>query len=101
MVEEDVRMNQHEQERVITYVPQVDELDPAQDLQGIRLGLYLYTNKLGLNYGFVLLISLIFQGFVSFFVGLRGWRLFFTWLPPEPPFQVIGSVLAVLAGFLF
>ncbi len=30
-----------------------------------------------------------------------GWRLFFNWLPPEAPFQVIGSVLAVLAGFLF
>jgi hypothetical protein len=87
--------------QVITYAPDTETDDPARDLRGLRLGLYMYTQKWGLNYSFVLLISSLFQGFIGVFIGLKGWRIFFNGLPADAPWQVFASVASIAIGLLF
>ncbi|MEI6046619.1 MAG: hypothetical protein WCS37_19885 [Chloroflexota bacterium] len=87
--------------QVITYVPDTEDDDPARDLRGLRLGLYMYTQKWGLNYSFVLLISSVYQGFIGVFIGLKGWRIFFNGLPASAPWQIFALVVSVIVGLLF
>ena len=92
-----------QQPNVITYVPQQDDPDrPASDMGTIRRGLWMYTHKLGLNFSLVLFLALAYQAFVAIFIALRGVRNLpiFAKLPPEPAYQLLGGVAAILIGFI-
>jgi hypothetical protein len=61
-------------DRVIAYMPKEEEDRPASDMGTLRRGLWVYTNKLGLNFSLVLLLSLAYQIFVALFIAFRGMK---------------------------
>lgn len=60
--------------RVIAYMPKEEEERPASDMGTLRRGLWVYTNKLGLNFSLVLFLSLAYQIFVALFIAFRGMK---------------------------
>ncbi len=91
-----------QQPNVISYVPQPDEERPASDMGTIRRGLWMYTHKLGLNFSLVLFLALAYQAFVAVFIALRGVRALpmFAKLSPEPLPQALGTIGAIIVGFI-
>ncbi|NWJ98187.1 MAG: hypothetical protein HXX20_20725 [Chloroflexi bacterium] len=86
--------------KVITYVPQSDD-DATAEMGTLRRSLYLYTNRLGLNYSLVLGMSLAYQGSVALFIGIRAIRNLpvLNWIPTDSvPLQVIALLAAIIAG---
>ena len=68
----------------------------------IRRGLWMYANKWGLNFSLVLILALLYQGFVATFIALRGIRSLpiFAKMPDEPVFQALGLTGALVIGFI-
>jgi hypothetical protein len=86
--------------KVITYIPQYED-DTTAEMGTIRRGLYLYTNRLGLNYSLVLGMSLAYQAAVALFIGVRAIRNLpvLSWIPTDSvALQVVAMLAAITAG---
>ena len=56
---------------VISYIPEQAGDKPAAEMGLVRRGLWVYVNRLGLDFSLVLLVSLGYQIFVAVLIALK------------------------------
>ena len=56
---------------VISYIPEQTVDKPAAEMGLVRRGLWVYVNRLGLDFSLVLLVSLGYQIFVAVLIALK------------------------------